>query len=244
MYIPRIRIFAGPNGSGKSTIKTIIPENLLGHYLNPDEIEKQVQNTSFFDLTPFQIQMYENEITNWFEKHDLSKKLNKSKDFVNNILANKNQTIQFQKDNFDSYMSAILVDFLRHKLLETKQSFTFETVMSSEDKVKLLKKAQALGYRTYLYYVATESPEINLLRVNHRVKNGGHNVPDEKIRERYYKSLELLKDAISHTNRAFIFDNSGETKVWIGEIIDAKQIRLEIEKIPYWFQKYFLEKLG
>ena len=171
MSIPRIRIFAEPNGSGKSTIKTIIPQNLLGHYLNPDEIEKQVQNTSLFDVTPFQIQVVDGEITNWFKNHALSEKLNKSKDFVNNILADKNQIIQFQKDNFNSYMSAILVDFLRHKLLETKQSFTFETVMSSEDKVKLLQKAQALGYRTYLYYVATESPEINLLRVNHRVKN-------------------------------------------------------------------------
>jgi predicted ABC-type ATPase len=43
MGVPRLRIFAGPNGSGKSTIKTVISDSLLGHYLNPDEIEKEVK---------------------------------------------------------------------------------------------------------------------------------------------------------------------------------------------------------
>ena len=37
--IPRLRVFAGPNGSGKSTIKDVINTNLLGVYINPDEIE-------------------------------------------------------------------------------------------------------------------------------------------------------------------------------------------------------------
>jgi replication-associated recombination protein RarA len=40
--IPRLRIFAGPNGSGKTTIKTIIRPELLGVYINPDEIEKNI----------------------------------------------------------------------------------------------------------------------------------------------------------------------------------------------------------
>ena len=39
---PRLRMFAGPNGSGKSTIKGMVPPELLGVYLNPDEIEKDI----------------------------------------------------------------------------------------------------------------------------------------------------------------------------------------------------------
>lgn len=39
---PRLRVFAGPNGSGKSTIKNIISEELLGIYINPDDIEKNI----------------------------------------------------------------------------------------------------------------------------------------------------------------------------------------------------------
>ena len=41
--ILRLRMFAGPNGSGKSTFKSIIRPELLGIYINPDEIEKDIR---------------------------------------------------------------------------------------------------------------------------------------------------------------------------------------------------------
>lgn len=123
------------------------------------------------------------------------------------------------------------------------KSFTFETVMSSPDKIEILKKAQTEGYRTYLYYVATEDPLINLLRIGHRVKSGGHNVPSEKVVSRYYRSLELLFEAVKHTDRTFIFDNSGDNKIWIAEIVGGTEISLQTEEIPAWFQKYILDKI-
>lgn len=43
IQIPRLRMFAGPNGSGKTTIKTVIRPELLGIYINPDEIEKNIK---------------------------------------------------------------------------------------------------------------------------------------------------------------------------------------------------------
>ena len=94
-----------------------------------------------------------------------------------------------------------------------------------------------------MYYVATEDPQINLLRIGHRVNKGGHRVPNDKVISRYYRSLELLLEAIKYSNRAFIFDNSGENKLWIAEIIDGFEIKLQTENIPNWFQKYILEKL-
>lgn len=42
--IPRLRMFAGPNGSGKSTIKDVINKELLGIYINPDDIEKNIKH--------------------------------------------------------------------------------------------------------------------------------------------------------------------------------------------------------
>ena len=70
-----------------------------------------------------------------------------------------------------------MADFLRIKLLERQATFTFETVMSHPSKVKLLEKAKAAGYRTYLYYVATDDPAINISRVQNRTKLDGHDVP-------------------------------------------------------------------
>jgi predicted ABC-type ATPase len=52
---PRLRMFAGPNGSGKSTIKSVIAPSLLGVYVNPDEIEKEIRQSDFLNLNAYSI---------------------------------------------------------------------------------------------------------------------------------------------------------------------------------------------
>ena len=59
----------------------------------------------------------------------------------------------------NSYHASVIADYIRHKLLERGASFTFETVMSDRSKVDFICKARAAGYRTYLYFVATETPK-------------------------------------------------------------------------------------
>lgn len=240
MTARRLRMFAGPNGSGKSTIKSIISSNLLGHYLNPDDIEKQVRQQGYYDLRSLDIRTDQEEILAFFKNHPLAARL-EDFDLLYGIRYIDKGFIDFADVGFNSYLSAILTDFLRHKLLDSGQSFTFETVMSSADKVLLLQKAQELGYRTYLYYVATEDPFINLSRIRHRVRQGGHPVPDEKVVERYYRSLRLLSEAIRATNRAYLFDNSGESKVWVAEITAGTDVVIKTDRLPEWVRKYVLE---
>ncbi len=93
------------------------------------------------------------------------------------------------------------------------------------DKIAMLEKSQQSGYRNYLYFVATDDPLINISRVKHRVKSGGHDVPTEKITTRYYRSLDLLWAAIKRTNRAYIFDNSGSNLLWLAEITEANSLK-------------------
>lgn len=50
-----------------------------------------------------------------------------------------------------------------------------------------------------------------------RVAKGGHNVPEEKIRERYTRSLAQLPWFLVHADEAWIFDNSGAAARLIGE---------------------------
>jgi predicted ABC-type ATPase len=61
------------------------------------------------------------------------------------------------------------------------------------------------GYRNYLYFVPADNPNINISRVKHRVKTGGHDVPTDKITTCYYRSLDLFWEAVKHTNRALYF---------------------------------------
>lgn len=97
------------------------------------------------------------------------------------------------------------------------RSFCFETVMSHESKIELLKTAKSQGFKTYLYFLYTQSPELNVLRVKQRVAEGGHSVPEEKIRERYGRCFQVLPGALPFADRVYILDNSGEFPVLVGE---------------------------
>lgn len=145
----------------------------------------------------------------------------------------------------NAYFASVAADFIRKKLLEKRVSFSFETVMSSPDKVELLERARLLGYRTYLYYIATEDPEINIARVKSRVHLGGHNVPKDKIVSRYARSLDLLLPAIRQSNRAYLFDNSrhGGDHLWVAEITDGRDLETKCSPLPRWFQRAVWEKI-
>ena len=240
-YQPRMRMFAGPNGSGKSTIKSVIDSSLLGYYINPDEIEKELVEKGFFDIKSLPFTITTSEIVDFFKNSGLYPKLS----IAINIddLEIENYKLFFIKIDINSYVSAILSDFLRHKFLKNKLSFTFETVMSSDDKIALLAKAQSMGFRTYLYYVSTDDPQINIARIASRVHFGGHNVPQDKIVSRYYRSLSLLFEAIKHTNRAYLFDNSGRSKRFIASINNGYELDIKVDTVPEWFEKYVMEKI-
>src|SRR5207253_8901377 len=64
-----------------------------------------------------------------------------------------------------SYAAALIAAFLRSQLMDAGRSFSFETVMSHPDKITLLRNGKAQGFRTYLYFVATDDVELNVRRV-------------------------------------------------------------------------------
>ncbi|MGN0435227.1 MAG: zeta toxin family protein [Wujia sp.] len=104
--------------------------------------------------------------------------------------------------------AAILADKKRYEAIERKADFTFETVLSSKYKLKLLEKAKKEGYFIKGVFVLTENPSINIARVQERVASGGHDVSKEKIVERYKKSLDNIKRLIEICDILHVYDNS------------------------------------
>ena len=243
MSVPRLRMFAGPNGSGKSTIKSVVPSKLLGVYLNPDEIQKEIEDRGFLDVRHYGVETTREEILSFFMNSTLLQKAGLDDEAA--CLRFTDGKLDFFEVIVNAYFASVAADFLRQKLLERRVSFSFETVMSSPDKVALLKQAQSLGYRTYLYYIATEDPAINVARVKARVNLGGHDVPEDRIVSRYARSLDLLLEAVKHTNRAYLFDNSrqGTEHLWVAEITDAQELEVKCDPMPLWFQKAVWEKI-
>jgi predicted ABC-type ATPase len=236
-------MFAGPNGSGKSTLKSVLPSELLGIYINPDEIQRQIEGGGSLTFVEYGVQAEAEPVLAFFRQSSFLQAVGLSG--AAKELSFRDGQLIFPPGQLNAYFASVAADFLRQKLLEKKTSFTFETVMSSSDKVALLKKARAIGYRTYLYYIATDDPDINISRVRHRILQGGHSVPEDKIVSRYHRSLGLLLDAIRQTDRAYVFDNSGDRqdRTWIAEISGGQVLEPKTDAIPAWFRRAVLDKL-
>ena len=97
---------------------------------------------------------------------------------------------------------------LRKLNIEKGKDFTFETVLSTEYNLKLLKKAKEKGYFLRCIYVLTDDYEINIARVKMRESMGGHGVPEEKIKSRYQKALKLIPKLIEICDIFHIYDNT------------------------------------
>lgn len=232
-------MFAGPNGSGKSTIIRYLQPHQIGIYLNADDLEHQLKLTQQLDLMVYHAALSAQALLEFLQhKKKLNREISTDLLSVNPIVVHHN-IIQFDQQDIDSYLAARIIDYIRFELLKLKVSFTFETVMSHSSKVEFLKQAQAQGFRTYLYYVATVDPEINIARVHYRVKMGGHIVPEHKVKERYYRSLNLLMSAVEHSDRSYFFDNSsnGQVASFLAEIQSADILKLnpELQQFPTWF---------
>lgn len=116
-----------------------------------------------------------------------------------------------KKSNLCSDMEAALkAEELREKMLENSEDFTFETVLSTDRNLKLLRKAKEKGYFVRGIYVLTSSPDINVMRVQVRESLGGHGVPEDKIRSRYEKALKLIPELVQVCDILHIYDNTKE----------------------------------
>lgn len=103
-----------------------------------------------------------------------------------------------------------LADEKRYSSIVQKADFTFETVLSSDYKLDILKKAKAEGYFIKCIFVLTVDASLNVERVRARVALGGHNVDEQKIKSRYYKSLNNIKNLIEICDILHVYDNTEE----------------------------------
>ena len=173
--VPRLRMFAGPNGWGKSTIKSVFSPELLGVYINPDEIEDEIRFRGFLDLRQLGVETTQEEILAFFGNSPLAQKAFPG--HAANCLLISDGRLSLGQSPINSYFPSIVADFLRQHLLEQQISFTFETVMSSLDKVRLLEKGAGARVSHLSVLRGDRCPDhcapiINISRVKNRVRMG------------------------------------------------------------------------
>lgn len=260
----RMRVFAGPNGSGKSSIiKSILNTKVgegkkldFGIYVNADDIAVLLKKNGI-DFTKFKIESTIDDLLNIANDSGLINNnfslsrlrecivFNKNILQIDKILAAKKTDYPYER------IAQILADYLRKKLLMKGEKFSFETVFSHDSKIDIIKKAKEEGYKVYLYFVSTEGYEINVYRVKVvRVGKDGHDVEEEKIISRYFRSMDLMYEAAQFCHQAYFFDNStnGKPHTMFAHFKNDKNGEKQWDKIdklsvPEWFRKYYSDKV-
>jgi predicted ABC-type ATPase len=233
-------MFAGPNGSGKTTTIEKIRKNFnIGYFINADNIEALLKSQQYLDCLDFVPEpILPQELKKFLITYKMDERFRFS-DF-NGVTIKENFLTSSRE--ISSYHAAVIAEFFREKLLSMKYTFSFETVMSHQSKVDFLQQAKLEGFVTYLYFICTQDPDINVQRVKNRVIKGGHDVEAGKIISRYYRSLELLSSAFLVADKAYVLDSSNMS----GDVIIEKQydeVLLHQENVPDWVAEYLLEKL-
>ncbi len=96
------------------------------------------------------------------------------------------------------------------RALDDGRSFIVETVLSTTKYVEPVQRARAAGYYIALYFVTLPSPDLNCLRVECRRRQGGHGVPEDKVRKRWERSHGLLATFGELADEVRVYDNSAE----------------------------------
>lgn len=107
-----------------------------------------------------------------------------------------------------SYEAANIASSRRADYLAQGRDFVTETVFSHPSKLELIDEARAKGFTVIVIHVGVDTPDLSVARVGARVGEGGHIVPEDKIRVRYTRGAPFIRAAILKADRGMVFDNS------------------------------------
>lgn len=128
--------------------------------------------------------------------------------------------------NPDAYARAIMLDgrisqqqansqawehgkqLLLHAIASGK-AHAFETTLGGNTMTAEIRKACAT-HDVIIWFCGLATPELHIERVKSRVTRGGHDIPENKIRERFDTARENLIRLMPHVLDLQVFDNSEE----------------------------------
>lgn len=111
--------------------------------------------------------------------------------------------------------------------IEAYQTIGVETVLSSPKYRRLVLLAKVRGFEVRMIYAILDSAELQIERIKLRVSEGGHDVPEDKVRERRSRSFAEFAWFVQHVDRCFVFNNSGSEPELAAVKAGGKLVSLE-----------------
>lgn len=139
-----------------------------------------------------------------------------------------------------AYDAARMITALRTELVNQRESFIFETVFSDPvgDKLSFLKHSVQAGYAVVLCFIGIADADASEQRVSMRVSQGGHDVPPEKLVERFPRTFANLATAIRELPCVLVFDNDDLRASFrhVATYADGQPVPLNVP-VPSWFKR-------
>jgi len=143
-----------------------------------------------------------------------------------------------------AYEAARIADGRREACLRNGSSFVTETVFSHPSKLRMLHEAREAGFRIVAFHLQLDSPDLAVARVSARIDEGGHPVPEKKIRERYVRNQKLIHDAILMADRGAVYDASRLNQA--PRLLAKTSLGLAdwlAQELPAWFESLYADLL-
>ena len=143
-----------------------------------------------------------------------------------------------------AYEAAKIAAKRRDDLLKARQSFATETVFSHPSKLDLIMQAKTLGYRIMTFHIGVAHADLSVARVGERVREGGHRVPEDKIRNRFDRAGPLIRQAILQSDVGHVFDNSRLNRSPLRVLSFAHgALTFAVPQVPPWVLALYADDL-
>ncbi len=133
---------------------------------------------------------------------------------------------------------------LLERAITERCDFVFETTLGGNTITGRLEAARSAGIEVRIWYVGLSTPELHIERVRARVARGGHDIPEDTIRERYVRSRLNLIRLLPGVTELRLYDNSAQADPHTG--VAPRPLMLlhvvggvvrsvcELDRVPDW----------
>jgi predicted ABC-type ATPase len=106
---------------------------------------------------------------------------------------------------------------LLERAIHERLDFTMETTLGGSTIPRLLAEAASQGIEVRIWYVGLSTAETHIERVRHRVRSGGHDIPEADIRRRWRHSRQNLVQLLPALTELRVYDNTAHADPAAGQ---------------------------
>lgn len=136
----------------------------------------------------------------------------------------------------DVFYGGLTATQMLKKLLEGEETFNQETTLCGKAIPAHVKKARQNGFFIEIHYIGLSSVKLAKERVDHRVSEGGHGIPEEDIERRFTESFRKIKDLLPKADRVIFYDNT--TQIRRFAVYEKGILKVESAMVPNWYIEF------